>query len=361
MDRNTSNSHRQKLVGRLGAFFLLFFGTISSVTSKVQLTIPSHGYAGIIHYFEKPGMQVFVMFFGMIFALPVGTCWGPNGPMDLKKFSLYQWVIPVLNSVCATVAIFINTVGLARINVSIFMMLRGSLSIFSTLFSIIFLRKKFYHYQWLGIVMTIISLVIVGVAGVLMSDNTKENDDRFTWVDRLFGVLIVLVAQIIQGWQLVFDEYMTQHLKLPVMLVVGMEGIWGCLIMIFIAFPFCFIIPGKDPSPFGGSLENVYDSLLMIGNSSTILAITLVSCFAIGCFDIAGMTVTATMSSVHRTIFEALRTLTTWAVMLFIGLFSSSFGEHWCNWSWLELGGFALLVCSSLIFNGVIHLPFFKY
>lgn len=324
-------------------------------------------------------MQVFIMFFGMSFAMIVGLFWGPtNGPMNLKAFSLYQYVISSLNSACATVAIFVNTVGLTRINVSIFMMLRGSLSIFSTLFSIIFLKKKFKKHQWIGIILTIVSLIIVGIAGVMISDNnTKKNfhnttfsepiensmkndqSERFTWVDRLVGVIIVIIAQVIQGWQLVFDEYMTQKLELPVMLVVGMEGVWGVLIMLFIGFPFCFIVPGKDPSPLGGSLENVYDSLLMIKNSSSILLICIIACVAIGCYDISGMSVTATMSSVHRTIFEALRTLTTWVTMLIIGLFSN-FGEKWKNWSWLELAGFVLLVYSSFIFNGVVAPPFIR-
>ncbi|KAK8891170.1 hypothetical protein M9Y10_028376 [Tritrichomonas musculus] len=394
------SSKKSLIISRLSAFFLLFFGTISSVTSKIQLTVPSQGYMNIEHYFEKPGMQVFIMFFGMSFAMIVGIYWGPtNGPMNLKSFSKYQYMISSLNSTCATVAIFINTVGLTRINVSIFMMLRGSLSIFSTLFSILFLKKKFKKYQWFGIILTIVSLIIVGVAGVMISDNNRNdkvernsytetylseknnteyanntifiqdsrpleslsenNSERFNWFDRLIGIIIIIIAQVIQGWQLVFDEYMTQTLKLPVMLVVGMEGVWGVLIMLFIGFPFCFIVPGKDPSPLGGSLENVYDSLLMIKNSKFILLICIVACLAIGCYDISGMSVTATMSSVHRTIFEALRTLTTWVTMLIIGIFSD-FGEKWKNWSWLELAGFILLAYSSFVFNGVIAPPFIK-
>ena len=97
----------------------------------------------------------------------------------------------------------------------------------------------------------------------------------------------------------------------------------------------------------------------MIKNSSAILAICIIACVSIGCYDISGMSVTATMSSVHRTIFEALRTLTTWVTMLIIGLFSN-FGETWKKWSWLELAGFILLVYSSFVFNGIVAPPFLK-
>jgi hypothetical protein len=73
------------------------------------------------------------------------------------------------------------------------------------------------------------------------------------------------------------------------------------------------------------------------------------------------MTVTSRASAVHRTIFEALRTATTWGAMLFIGLFAPGFGEQWEIWSWMELGGFFLLVYASLIFNNVLKFPWIEY
>ena len=336
--------------GGIAAASMLFFGTISSVTSKVQMLFTAPGYHGIVHYFEKPGFQVFTMFFSMSFAIFICPYWGPKGPINLRDYSFRKYLLPIFTSILGTIATFVMTAGLTRISVSIYMMLRGGLSIFSSIFSIIFLKRHILTHQWIGIGLNFISLIIVGISGTL-----STSDSRHSWIDRLIGVLMVIGSIILQGAQLVWDEYMLQDLNIPIMLVVAMEGIWGVLISLFCVIPLCFIIPGNDPSQMGGSLENIFDSFIMLGNSWQISLILLASCIAILGYDSSGMTVTSTMSSVHRTIFEALRTLTTWIFMLFITACGSPYGEHWNKWSWLQLAGFCLLVVSSLIFNGVIH------
>ena len=349
---------RKKGVGpALAGTLLLAFGTLSSLTSKIQLLIPAQGYCGHRHYFEKPGFQTFILFCGCALALPFGTLWGPRGAYKLRDFNLRQYVVPCLSSTSASIAIYLNTVGLIRVNLSIYQMLRGALTIFSTLFSIVCLKKRFIAYQWIGIVLTIISLVIVGAAGVQMSGV----DDRWQWQDRLLGVFLIILAQVLQGGQLVYDEYMSHDLGLPVMFIVGMEGVWGIFIELLIAQPLTIIIPGNDPSPLGGSMEYIGDTLIMLKNSWQIATITAATVIIIACYDTAGMTVTSLLSSVHRTIFEALRTLTSWVAMLLIGIFSKEYGEQWQKWSWLELAGFALLVYSSLVFNKVVRIPYLSY
>lgn len=342
--------------GGISGFLMLFFGTISSIFSKIQLTVPSTGYAGEQHYFEKPGVQVFFMLFGMSLAIPM--CHYIKSPKILKwkEYPKPYLLFPAFCATSGTIAVFINTVGLIRVNASIYMMIRGALSIFSSIFSVLFLKRTIHLYKWIGILLCMISLIIVGVAGTQMG-----NDDRFTWVDRVIGISIIFIAQIIQGAQLVFDEYMCQNCNLHPLWVVGMEGAWGVFINLVIVQPLCLIIPGSDPSPLGGSFESIVDSALMIVNSWKIAIICLVSMLSICFYDIFGMTVTSTLSSVHRTIFEALRTLTVWISMLIIGIFTDNFGEKWTEWSWLELGGFILLVYSSLVFNNVLKLPFIKY
>lgn len=334
--------------GIIAGLSLLFFGTISSVLSKIQLLIQSTGFIGIQHYFEKPGIQVFSMFLGMALAYPVFS----RQNKGERKFTGKEYVMPVVSSICGSSATYIMIIGLSRINVSIYTMIRGGLTIFSTLFRLFVLKKPTTPEQWHGIGLLIIALVIVGIAGVQI-----ESSSRYSWVDRLIGILVVFVAQIVQGGQLVYDEYMAQHLKLPVMFLVGMEGIWGLAITVLIIFPLSYIIPGNDPSGMGGSLENTWDSILMLAHSWALSLIFVVSTLAICCYDISGMTVTGTLSSIHRTVFESLRTLTSWAVMLIIGWCGGSFGEHWVTWSWLELVGYVLLITSTFVFHGAIPIP----
>ena len=51
------------------------------------------------------------------------------------------------------------------------------------------------------------------------------------------------------------------------LLVVGMEGVWGLLIMALIVVPWAALLPGHDA---GACMENTYDSFVMIQNSRTV-------------------------------------------------------------------------------------------
>jgi len=339
-----------KFEKHIAAASMLFFGTISSATAKIQMIFPSAGYNGEIHYFEKPSFQVLIVFFSMSLGILICPFWGPTGPINLKSYTFRQYLLPIFTSVLGTFANFIMTAGLTRIGASIQMMLRGGLTIFSSIFSIIFLKRHIHRIQWIGIAMMVFALVIVGISGIM-----NDSDTNHSWSDRLKGMAMVICGLVFQGGQLVYDEYLIKELNIPIMIVLGMEGVWGVLISLLIVCPFCLIVPGKDPSLFGGSLENIGDSFQMLAHSTNLALIILASIFAIFGYDTSGMTVTGTLSSVHRTIYEALRPLTTWVFMLFITLCGSPYGETWSKWSWLQLGGFVILVFSSLVFNNVFH------
>merc|ERR1719265_2157308 len=80
------------------------------------------------------------------------------------------------------------------------------------------------------------------------------------------------------------------------------------------------------------------------------------------------------LSSVHRTLVDALRTAMVWLVEIgiFYGTKSSfcseagqlqgqCFGTKWATWSPLQLVGFAMIVVGTLMYNAVIRLPNFYY
>lgn len=51
----------------------------------------------------------------------------------------------------------------------------------------------------------------------------------------------------------------------PPLVVIGMEGIWGTLIMLFV-LPLAAALPGRDL----GSIENTYDSFYMVSQSRAV-------------------------------------------------------------------------------------------
>jgi hypothetical protein len=74
-----------------------------------------------------------------------------------------------------------------------------------------------------------------------------------------------------------------------------------------------------------------------------------------------GMLVTSHTNAINRTLMEAARTVLVWITMLIAGAAGASFGELWVAWSWLELGGFIVLVSGTLIYNKIWRFPCFQY
>ena len=83
------------------------------------------------------------------------------------------------------------------------------------------------------------------------------------------GVILILLSCVVQGSQYVFEEKLMTEENAAPLLVVGMEGVWGVLIMVLVVFPWAQILPGSDQ---GACLENLADSWLMVQNSETVRA-----------------------------------------------------------------------------------------
>ena len=74
------------------------------------------------------------------------------------------------------------------------------------------------------------------------------------------------------------------------------------------------------------------------------------------------MYITELTNSVTRNVLEAVRTFTIWATVLVLHYsYSTTFGEPWTKWSYVELSGFAVLVFGLFIYYHVLRLPCFYY
>ena len=393
----TSALQKAHLIGGL-----IIFGACSSITMKMQLVMMCTGALDTVHTFDKPFFQSTAMFFAMMFSLLVDFIFGKikqrknpknnakqesaesaakkeeteNTPLitdsngsiqDLSKIEGVEQqpqhkkhknpIVIAVPAIFDLVASTMMSFGLIYINVSIFQMLRGSMVIFTTILSRIFLKgRRVRRYQLIGVIIAVIGITVVGIAGVLVPQANQSLGLGKT----IFGISLVLIAQVIQGAQTVVEEYLLADLDTPPMRVVGFEGVWGFLIMVFIACPLAYLIPGSDYSPMPhNSLENTYDTFVCLGSNGNLIAVVVVYCVAILLLNIYGMCITDEFNAINRTIFEAIRTGGVWAVNLIIhAIFPDSpFGEYWCKWSYIELLGFVILIFSTLIYNKVIVIP----
>jgi hypothetical protein len=128
-----------------------------------------------------------------------------------------------------------------------------------------------------------------------------------------------------------------------------MEGFWGLIICVFILYPLAYYYPGDDH----GSFENLFNTLTMISNSSSLQVMFVVYFVAILLYNVLACLVTYMLDSVWHAILDNFRPATVWGTDLFIFYFVTvAFGEPWNQpWSWLQMFGMFVLLYGTAIYN----------
>merc|ERR1719478_1850663 len=96
---------------------------------------------------------------------------------------------------------------------------------------------------------------------------------------KIYGMGMILLGMFFQGGQIVVEEYFMKGVSIPPMCIVGMEGVWGVIIVFAIVFPIARVLPGDD---VGGCQENLDNDFHMLNSSAElqkVVAIYLVSVF----------------------------------------------------------------------------------
>ncbi|KAJ3427161.1 hypothetical protein M0812_26741 [Anaeramoeba flamelloides] len=352
---STDNKHTVPAFQRYSSIpGMLLFGTFTVVLGKVIFETEGKGRYGKVHLMAKPWFQTIGMFVGMLLCLLVFEIYRLR-TRKLKEAAVTHKKVYYLTMAPATfdlIATSIMNIGLLWIPASIWQMLRGSMVVFSAVFSVIFLKRKLHGYHWFGVFIVVCALVLVGVACI------KGDSGNYDKTHELIGIFLVVGAQVIQAAQIIVEDHLLHNVKVNPLLIVGLEGLWGSLFTIGIFLP----IVGNTPKRWGsGFYEDTIDSLIMLGNGD-LLGLNIAYIFAILFYNMFGMFVTNTFTAVHRTILEAVRTFCIWVTDLIIHYgISTSKGEKWGNWSWMQLGGFVLLMCGMFIYNNVVQIPGFTY
>ncbi|ELP84909.1 hypothetical protein EIN_284950 [Entamoeba invadens IP1] len=373
---------------------MLTFGTCTVVFQKLIFSIEGEGLAGDVHAFEKPWFQTEMMFVGMFGCLFVFEgkhlfmhFWRKKHPIveDAKESAesgkptnkqspIYTYLIVAIPACCDLLATALSNVGLLWIPASIWQMLRGSMTIFSAIFTKVFLRRQVRAYQWVGVAFVAFALVVVAFSclmapvkdPIVVEDvygDASEKGSVETYL-MVIGICLVIVAQVIQASQIVIEEFLLKNAAVDPILIVGLEGMWGglicsgiCLMLVQYAIP---------PSAGSGVYESTTDTFYMLVKSPQILGLCIVYSIVILAYNLFGMFVTLVSSAVIRTILEGLRTACIWIVQLIIGCFvddTSPLGESWNDWSYLQLAGFFFLLEGLFLYNGYLRIaaPFFDY
>jgi len=347
---------------------LLVFGALNTLATKLTFQLQAVNLNGVMEPFQKPWFGVYRMFQGMAFVMVFHLFNEARNAAKRRKMqdakpgledlnapvpaatplkAYFMVALPaaldLLGTVCTYVGLFYNSP-------SVWQMFRGAMIIFATFFSVVFLKRKMSKLKWLGVLMCCFAIVLVGMANVLSESTQVQKVDPSL---KFYGMGMILLGMFFQGGQIVVEEFFMKGISVPPMCIVGMEGVWGCIIMFVVVFPIVGRLPGDD---VGGVQENLDNDFHMLNSSETLQKVVGIYLISVFTYNISGMMVTYALSAVHRTMLEASRTVVVWAVGLFIHSYypSSSYGEAWNSWSPLQLVGFALLVLGQATYSELL-------
>ena len=358
---------------------MLFFGTATVVTQKFLFEHTSQGlpkYGGE-HKFKKPWFQTDTMFMGMTLSLVAYLILGRRDKQEVASVAVEEpkkqgklpphwklYLSACLPSLCDLTATSLMNVQLLYIQASVWQMLRGSMTIFSSIFCAFILKRPHYPFMWWAVGGVVIALAIVGVAAVCA---TGAGVEGATQGQTVMAICLTVLAQLVQATQLVIEDFLLHDMNTHPLQLVGLKGFWGFVLCSSICLPAVQFLPGNEGN---GVHEDLLDTFEMMKNSPILLAFVILYVFFILFYNVGGMLVINVFSAVHRTILEGLRTLCIWVVQLIIhysiqnkkyGKAHPSVGEVWGRWSFMQLAGFSLLFTSTLMYNKIVRLPFFEY
>ncbi|KAF8162918.1 hypothetical protein B0H34DRAFT_693440 [Crassisporium funariophilum] len=344
--------------------------------------------------YEQPVWQTLQMFLGeMLCFLPVIYTWlrtrrqsssvqlpehdsdsdsasspSPNklAPQPLHGWNVFLLWIP---AACDLTGTTLMNVGLLYTPVSIYQMTRGALVLFVGVFSVIFLRRRLWLYQWASLIIVMSGVALVGYSGSLIKNAIKEavspvlaralglhhgdehaatltgEEDEVSKV--LVGIFFILFAQVFTATQFVVEEKIMSRYSVSPLLAVGYEGLFGTLsILLFV--PLLTHPRIAALSPFF-DLPRGYSQLI---HTPAVLYSGLAICVSISLFNWFGLSVTRHVSATARSLTDTCRTLSIWVVSLGVG---------WERLVWpisvLQVLGFSLLVYGTFLFNNLVPVP----
>ncbi|KAJ5183543.1 hypothetical protein N7492_001159 [Penicillium capsulatum] len=279
---------------------------------------------------------------------------------DDGRIKLRGWRILLLAapSSCDIAGTTLMNVGLLFVAASIYQMTRGALVLFVGLFSVVFLHRKLYFYQWSALFIVVLGVAIVGLSGALFSgdsghDLTQDDGisqqslaDSSQAVQTVVGVLLIAAAQIFTASQFVLEEWILENYAMDPIQVVGWEGVFGFTITL-IGMIVLYITVGRTEAGQYGYFDMKEGWHQIISNRGVALSSILIM-ISIGGFNFFGLSVTRSVSATSRSTIDTCRTLFIWLVSLGLG---------WESFKWLQVVGFGLLVYGTFLFNDIIRAP----
>lgn len=339
---------------------VLFFttGSFAAVLTNIIYNLSTAGFHNVIKPFQRPWFQGWCMFFGMsllIFDTPfIKHCRCLPYKMGgvVQGWGLFR--ISSIPALCDLLATVFQNIAFLYLKPSIWQMMRGSILLFTALFAIFYRHKKLHVVDWMGVIITIVGITIVGISSIFNdSSDDSENLKDVSVKMQILAMFFIIIAQGLQAFQTIVEEELLHDVNATESEIVSYEGIWGLFFSTFIAMPIANLTPETAGD---GIYENSLESFYMIFHSWRILVAEIFYIFIVICYNQTGMMITEFSTAIHRNIYEALRSMVVWmvSVIFYYAFPSLGAGEGLNLMSLVQLLGFSVSILGSFIYNRVI-------
>jgi len=244
--------------------------------------------------------------------------------------------------------------GLLYVTPSLFMLVRCFVIVVTAILKVTVLHTKLATHMWLGVVINFFAMVLVSFPVFLMPSTTTQQPGR----DPRLGILFIVLSCVVQGSQYVFEEKVMTVDNAPALIVVGMEGFWGIIFSVGVCWPLFYFFPGTDK----GSMENLYDAVVMLNNSSVLTSYLLTFLVSVSLYNVFAVLITNLLNSIWHAILDNFRPIAVWGtdLVIFYVISQGRYGESW-EWpgSYLQFIGMVTLFFGTAVYNGSI--PFARW
>ena len=298
--------------------------------------------------FEPQVFQPFVMFFGMLFALPMYLALEARKRIRARSdpalraeldaappITVRHLLALGLPSIFDLISVVLLVSGLMHVPASMWMLLRGGCIVFVALMKQYVLHDELKPHMWAGVIIIALAVCLVG-ASPMIDDKEDDASEGGGGDDQLaFGLALTIGGTFMQSLQYVYEEkMMSGDTKAPPWLLIGMEGFFGTILSVCVVYPLAIYMPGSDH----GSIESLENTITMLNNNPLLMQLSVVFCITVFILNSFSVLVTFMLSSVWHAILDNFRPITIWATQLAIySLSGGVHGEKWSRGSYLQV------------------------
>ncbi|OQS00310.1 Drug/Metabolite Transporter (DMT) Superfamily [Thraustotheca clavata] len=319
-----------KEVSKSGVALLL--GTASALSLKITYGLEN----GFI-----PLLQTGLVFLAMALLLPVyylTNVWHSNQvvvTLDRKK--LVQLCRPAAIDVLATA---LGMGGLMYLAPSIHKLLQYGVMPIVAIIRSLAMKDVFMPVSWSSVILYTIAIGIIALSVIYRDNATSAMATE--------GLLLLAGSCLVQSVLFIVDADPVG--TLPPLVGIGVQGLWGCIILILFVYPIAYFT----------SFENIFDSVASIYSSWGLILSTLTTVLTTTAFHISAINVLYDLDDVYSFILATGLAPSVWIVGLILEYTTAlPLGAAWAGWSSVcQLFGMGLLLyATTLVHDEAPELP----